>query len=600
LTDSPFRFRDLKIVLGWLTPQRRVQLGFFLGLSLLGALAELATLAAVMPFLAVLDSPDRVLAVPLIGEVLTKLDWTSPGRMTSVLTLLFGFIVLVAMAIRLALTSATANFSQKIGHDISVRVFDRMLHQSYSYHISRNTSEIIASVEKSNNVVVGVLWPVLDVFVAAVTALAILGGLLLADTGAALLAGLMFGFVYLMIGRFARGELKRNSQIVSTGATARIQVMQEGLGGIRDVLLDRSQHVHLGRFQVVDEASRTALAQNTMWGHAPRHVVEALGVGIIAGLAAVIAHERGGFSNAMPVLGALVLGAQKLLPLFQRIFYGWTSIVGASGFLADISLLANAPMVEGARTRGIPALLPFNRMLRLNDVGFRYRPDAPWIIRKLDIAIPKGARVGFIGETGCGKSTLLDLIMGLLQPTEGWIEVDGMPLNHQNQQHWQARIAHVPQSIFLADASLQANIAFGEPPDQVDFNRIKNAAVRARIHDVIQSMEDGYDTKVGERGVRLSGGQRQRVGIARALYRRADVLILDEATSALDGDTEASVMEGIAELGPEITVLIVAHRISTLNGCDFVVRLTRGGQEEPLADALASQASAENTIMETS
>lgn len=520
-----------------------------------------------------LANPNRVLKTRLVGWVFSRLGWVDPAQVVLAVTILFGTTVLVAAAIRLGLTWATAKFSHAVGHDLAVRVLQRVLHQPYSFHTTHNTSEVIAGVGKAEAVVGGVLIPALDLFIATIIAFAIVGGLLAIDWVTALLAGVLFAIVYFIIGSLASGQLTRNSRVISSSATVRVQGMQEGLGGIRDILLDGSQRLHLSRFQAADETFRKALVQNTLWGQIPRYLVEALGIGIVAGLSVSVAVKGGGIEEALPTLGALALGAQKLLPLFQRIYSGWTSVVGSRGNLEDVAQLANAVMPEQSDVRGTPALLPFDGSLKLVALGFQYRDDAPWVVRNLDLQISKGARVGFAGETGCGKSTLLDLIMGLLSPSEGQLEVDGVPITPENRRHWQARIAHVPQNIFLADVSLKSNIAFGELPNNVDLDRVKEAARRARIHDFVQTLENGYDTIVGERGVRLSGGQRQRIGIARALYRNADVLILDEATSALDGNTEASVMDGIAELGPETTVLIVAHRLSTLEACDFVVRM---------------------------
>lgn len=569
--------KSLKIALGWLSPRRKTQLLLMLGLSLLGAFAELATLGAVLPFIALLADPDAALTFPLIGALFANLGWAGGTSLIVPVTLLFGGIVLTAAGIRLALVWATTRFSQALGHDLAVRVFGRTLHQPYTYHTSRNTSEVIAGVEKVGFVVNGVLTPALDVLVATIMAAAILAGLIAIDWVVALLAGGLFGLVYWVLSRVSTDLITRNSRVISASSSARVQSMQEGLGGIRDILLDGSQPLHLARFQTVDHSFRKALVSNTLWGQMPRYLVEALGIGIIAGLAVVTALKAGSLGEALPVLGALALGAQKLLPLFQRMYGGWTLVVGNQGNLEDVAELANTPIPEGTAVVADPRLAPFEKSLTLTEVGFRYREDAPWVIRGLDLEIPKGARVGFAGETGCGKSTLLDLIMGLLIPSEGDLKVDGMKLTPTNLRHWQARISHVPQSIFLSDASLKANIAFGETPDRIDAERVKEAARRARIHDFIETLDDGYETKVGERGIRLSGGQRQRVGIARALYRRADVLVLDEATSALDGETESSVMDGIAEVGRDITVLIVAHRLSTLTGCDVVVSRSSHG-----------------------
>jgi len=228
---------------------------------------------------------------------------------------------------------------------------------------------------------------------------------------------------------------------------------------------------------------------------------------------------------------------------------------------------ANQPIVEA---------LPFSKRISLRQLAFRYGPDSPCVIKDLNFTIDKGSRVGFIGVTGSGKSTLLDIVMGLLEPTLGTLEVDGTPVTPINNRAWQRHIAHVPQAIFLADSTIEENIAFGVPKDQIDFARVLKAAQQAQIDETIETWEKQYQTVIGERGIRLSGGQRQRIGIARALYKEADVIIFDEATSALDNETERSVMQAIEGLSRDLTVLIIAHRLTTLKGCTQIVELGGG------------------------
>jgi ABC-type multidrug transport system fused ATPase/permease subunit len=224
----------------------------------------------------------------------------------------------------------------------------------------------------------------------------------------------------------------------------------------------------------------------------------------------------------------------------------------------------------------LPRPMAFSSTITLEGVGFSYGEDARPVLTQVDLLIPRGGRVGFIGSTGSGKSTLLDLVMGLLEPSEGRLLVDGVELTAKNRRAWQAHIAHVPQTIFVADNTVAENIAFGVPPELIDHDRVREVAARAQIADTIEALPKGYQTVTGEGGTRLSGGQRQRIGIARALYKRADVIVLDEATSALDNETERSVMEAIGSLGGDYTLLMVAHRLSTLAGCDQVVELAQG------------------------
>jgi ABC-type multidrug transport system fused ATPase/permease subunit len=263
------------------------------------------------------------------------------------------------------------------------------------------------------------------------------------------------------------------------------------------------------------------------------------------------------------------------LPVLQQGYNALATIFGAEASLRDgLDLLAQ-PMPEKNGESPFPPL-PFERSIRLDDVGFRYKLDGNWVLRHIHLEIAKGKRIGFIGSTGAGKSTILDILMALLMPSEGAMQIDGKVVGMHNYRNWQAHIAHVPQSIFLSDSSIEENIAFGLPRKDIDQVRVRQAAKQAQIDEIIEGWPEKYQTRVGERGVRLSGGQRQRIGIARALYKRADVIIFDEATSALDNETERAVMQAIDSLSSDLTILIVAHRLTTLQKCDFIVELDKG------------------------
>jgi len=324
---------------------------------------------------------------------------------------------------------------------------------------------------------------------------------------------------------------------------------------------------------------QSASASNQVVAASPRFGVEALGIVLIAGLAYVLAEVRwsaGGIPNAIPVLGVLALGAQRLLPVLQQIYNAYITIKGNQASTEDALDLLDQPMPAYAYLQP-PQSMAFQTAIALKDLGFRYTPQGPWVLKNLNLKIFKGSRVGFVGVTGSGKSTLLDIVMGLLIPTEGALLIDNNTVDPSNSRDWQAHISHVPQSIYLSDASISENIAFGVSTELINLQRVKWAAEQAQIAQTIESWRNGYDTLVGERGVRLSGGQRQRIGIARALYKRASVLIFDEATSALDNETEAAVMQTVETLGRDITILIIAHRLTTLKNCDQIVELAKGG-----------------------
>jgi ATP-binding cassette subfamily B protein len=303
--------------------------------------------------------------------------------------------------------------------------------------------------------------------------------------------------------------------------------------------------------------------------------MEAIGMVLIAALAYGLTRQGHMSIGALPVLGALALGAQRLLPALQQAFSAWAAIAGSKAHLAATIDLIEQPLPPGLLEPPGP-LLQFQRTIQFREVRFRYGSAGPWVLDGLTFTVSKGARVGLVGRTGSGKSTALDLLMGLLQPTEGEVLVDGESMAGRRVSSWQRIIAHVPQNIYLADTTIAQNVAFGILPDKIDMARVRAVAQCAQLAEFIESRPQGYQTVVGERGVRLSGGQRQRIGIARALYKRASVLVFDEATSALDDATEQAVMRAIDGLGSELTIILIAHRLTTVRHCDTIIELEHG------------------------
>jgi ABC-type multidrug transport system fused ATPase/permease subunit len=557
----------LRILYRSIGPRRRRQLALTLSVMLAGAFAELVTIGAVLPFLALLTRQGRAALPPLAARALAALGLDT---MLAVCLLLIG-AALAAAAIRLLLLALSQRLVMAIGHDVAVAIFARMLRQPYGEYVRRNSSEVLASMEKVRDVASGILQPAMQGLIGIVLACFIAALLFAISPFAASAASLSITLVYVGISRLTRARLRRNSRALAGAATDRVKIIQEGLGGIRDIILDRSQPLFEDEFRAIDRRYRRSIAINGFISQAPRYAIEAAGITTIALIALAMSFQPGGILRAIPVLGALALGAQRLLPLIQQAYSGWSASTGNLQSLADIAQLLGAPVLAEPPDDG--RVLPFDRAIRLRQIGFRYGEGA-WALDGIDLDIPRGARLGIAGTTGSGKSTLLDLLMGLLEPETGAILVDGIALDPATRPLWQARIAHVPQAIYLIDASIAANIAFGQKG--IDRDRVRACARAAHLDDFVAGLPAGYDTEVGERGIRLSGGQRQRIGIARALYKQAPVLILDEATSALDDATEKAVMRSIMALGPEITIVMIAHRGSSLEGCDRIVRMEGG------------------------
>lgn len=556
--------------------RRRIQFGILFLLMIFASLCEVISIGAVLPFLGGLTAPDRLFDHPIAQPLISALNLTEPKQLLLPLTIAFAFAALISGVMRLALLWAQTRISHAIGADFSISIYRRTLYQPYSVHVARNSSEVISGISgKANSVVHYVILPLLTILSSILMLFAILVALVAIEPTIAFAAFAGFGSIYAAVILASKNRLVRDGLLISQEQNQVIKALQEGLGGIRDVLIDGTQAVYCKIYRDADLPLRRAQANVQIIGISPRFGIEALGMILIAVLAYSLAGRPAGISSAIPVLGALALGAQRLLPVLQQAYSSWTSMSGGRASLSDALDLLEQPLPAYA-DKPQPAPISFQHAISLNGVAFSYTLEGPTILQGLDLNIPKGGRVGFIGSTGSGKSTLLDIIMGLLQPTKGSLSIDGVLITGLNHRAWQTQIAHVPQAIFLADTSIAENIAFGVPLGEIDLERVKVAARRAQIAETIEAWDKQYDTFVGERGVRLSGGQRQRIGIARALYKQANVIIFDEATSALDGETEKAVMQAIESLGNELTVLIIAHRLTTLKNCSLVVELSNG------------------------
>jgi len=555
---------------------RQRQFLMLLGLMLLSAFAEVISLGAVLPFLSILVTPERVFNHPIVANIALEWGITSADQLVLPLTVAFAAAALLAGATRILLLWASTRLTVICGSELSIEVYRRTLHQPYRVHAGRNTSEVISGIiNKVNNVVFGVMLPLLTVVSSAVLLVAIMLALIAIDPIVASAAAVGFGVSYMMITLTSRRRLYSNSQRIAYEQTQVVKALQEGMGGIRDVLLDGTQPLYCDIYSQADHPLRRAQGNNVFISGSPRPVMEALGIVLIAALAYTLSGQAGGISTALPVLGALALGAQRLLPALQQLYAAWASIAGNHASLTDTIELLDQPL-PAEQTQPALAPLLIQSSIRFDAVRFRYASDGPWVLDGFNLIIPRGSRVGFVGSTGSGKSTALDLLMGLLSPTEGEVLVDGQPISGNRVRAWQQIIGHVPQSIYLADTTLAENIAFGVPPEAIDLQRVQHAARHAQIADFIESSAEGYQANVGERGIRLSGGQRQRIGIARALYKQASVLVFDEATSALDNATEQSVMDAIEGFDRDLTILLIAHRLSTVRRCDIIVELEHG------------------------
>jgi len=565
----------LKNLWSHLSKRRQKQFWLILLLMLFASMMEVVSVGAVLPFLGVLAAPDQVYQHPLAQPLIQVLDITESSQLILPMTILFIAAVLLAGAIRLLLLYSMTRLSFATGADLSINIYRRTLYQEYAVHASWNSSALINGIiTKTSTVISSTLTPILMLISSTILIIGIIGALFSISISVALSTSISFGLIYWLVIRYTKTRLKDNSQIIANQSTQMVKSLQEGLGGIRDVLINGSQEHYCEYYRNADLSLRQASGNNVFISGSPRYVMESLGMTLIAVLAYTLTQQEGGINTAIPVLGALALGAQRLLPSLQQAYSAITTIRGSESSLKDVLELLDQPLPEYAE-KPLPKPISFEKEIKITGLSFRYTEDTPLVLKDIHLSLKKGSRIGFMGVTGSGKSTLLDIIMGLHTPTNGELLIDKQPINNQNRRAWQAHIAHVPQNIYLSDGTINENIAFGISKEKIDHQRVKKAAQQAQISELIEGWKDGYEAFVGERGIRLSGGQQQRIGIARALYRKANVIIFDEATSALDNETELEVMKVIEDLGKEITVLMIAHRLTTLKGCDQIIKLNK-------------------------
>lgn len=549
-------------------------------LMLLSGLSEAGSVAAALPFLSLLSDPSGFVQNPYVARVATTLRIESSNDLIIAFTLLFASAIILSSAIRLTNLWVVQWMGARIGSDLSCKAYVRTLYQPYSIHLQRNSSEIISAILQKSQLTVATLNCLMQLVTSFLVSICLIVSLFVIDWRIAFVSSVVFGCAYGLISLSFKGKLSKNSKKVSTAIKQQQLTLSEGFGGIRDILLSGNQHEYETVYRNVDLSMRMYNAQSNFLSQSPRYVLEVLSVNLIAFLGLIFVLQKGDSAEVIPLLGAFAIASQRLMPALQQVYNNWASIKSRFSSVTDFFALVNQPLPSYA-LNPVSFSLPLNDAISLDNVSFQYSQVTPWILRGINFQIKRGERIGIVGSTGSGKSTLMDLLLGLLEPTEGRIIVDDVDLYEDDSVNriaaWRSSIAQVPQTVYLSDSSFMQNIAFGTDDEKIDLSRVKAAAIQAQIHNFIESLPEGYNTFVGERGVRLSGGQRQRIGIARALYNRAKILFLDEATSALDESTEEAVMESISGLSRNLTIIMIAHRLSTLKHCDRVVAVSKGG-----------------------
>ncbi len=577
-SNSKSIFNLLRRLWGKINLKRKFQIKLLVLLMILSGISEFFSIAMIFPFIGVIIDSQKVLEIEIIKSLIPQFIQNSPNLLLIFITILFCLTSIIVVIIKLLNLWANSHLASAIGVDLSCSGYENKINEPYSEHLKSNTSEFITATTRYIPDLQIALCAGLNIISTSIVALCIIFALLIINFDVAISCIGLFGLSYFVFAKRVKRTLKKNGKLVAIESKNQVKALQEGLGSIREVILNNSQPFYLSIYRTADFALRKAQAEIQFISKSPRYIFEGLGLILIALIATILNFNNSESENLIPTLATFALGAQRLLPSFQQIYSSWAAIRSTAEAVDHILTMTKISYYKNSK-KTFTNKYKLNNSIEFKNVFFNYLDDRN-NLKDINFKIKKGSFIGIIGPTGSGKSTILDLILGLLKPTSGTIFIDNLNMhNQQNDQFlnsWWNNISHVPQSIYLSDNSITENIACGIPKQKIDFKRVKEVAQIAQISSFIESTAYGYNTHVGERGIRLSGGQKQRIGIARALYKDAKVILFDEATSALDTYTESKLMKAIENLNKDITLIMIAHRISTLKNCDSILEVEDG------------------------
>jgi ABC-type multidrug transport system fused ATPase/permease subunit len=570
------------LFLAW--PYGRTKLGLVFSFSLAQAFFQVIGITSIFPFLAIAADPDRIRR----SQFGTYFLGLFPPMENRQLLLIAGVIAIAGLlasnAVNLLAEYARTRYVQNFAHWLRIRLLRRMASQPYTYFLQRNSGDLLKKIMGDvTNYTTGVLLPLLDSVARLLTAVLLLATVFLVQPVIALSAAIVLGGFYVIIFRLLARKRRDVDENLGISVGASFREAQQMLGGIKPVKVHRAEEHFLSRFAKHSAVVARMYTRLPIFANSPRYFVEPLAFGGLVVAVLLLAVKGRDFSDILPNLGVMALAGYRLLPSLQLLYSQLTQVSAMRHAVDEVY----DEFVAAETDRSIPVAIssdalararPFqwNDEITLREVSFRYPGVSRPALEGISLSITKNTSLGVIGPTGSGKSTLVDLLLGLYQPTAGEMLIDGRPLTPALIPAWQASIGYVPQDIFLINDTIARNVAFGVPDDEIDPERLREACAMAQILDFIETeLRDGFNTIVGERGIRLSGGQRQRIGLARALYHRPSLLILDEATSALDMATEAKLLEALRSLAGKFTMVVAAHRLSAVAGCDQLFDLRK-------------------------
>ena len=571
--------QNLKKILFLLSSQERKHAALLMVMIIIMALLDMIGVASILPFMAVVTNPSIIetnLILNIMYQYSSLFGVENNQQFIFALGVLVFILLVVSLSFKTLTTYLQVRFISMSEYTIGKRLMKGYLYQPYSWFLSRHSADLGKIILSEVGQVIGNgIRPIIELIAKGLTTIALIALLVIVDPRLTLIIGLSMSLVYLFIFYFVRNYLKRTGEERLNNNQLRFKSVSEAFGAAKEVKIGGLEKTFIENFSSSAQIVAKSLASSQIIGQLPRFILEAIAFGGILLIILYSISETGSFSSAIPVISLFVFAGYRLLPAIQSIYASFTQLVFVGSSVDKLyDDLKNFKTFNKKQDQGI---LPFNKIISLKNICYNYPNSSRTTLKDLNLSIPAKSIIGLIGATGCGKSTTIDIILGLLTPQKGTLEVDGKVITEQNSRSWQRSIGYVPQHIYLSDDTVAANIAFGVEPKNINQDMIEKVSKIANLHElVINELPQKYNTEIGERGVRLSGGQRQRIGIARALYHNPKVLVLDEATSALDNQTEKAVMDAVNNLGKNITIILIAHRLNTVKNCDIIYKLDNG------------------------